>query len=180
MNKTPSQNNTKIDELIRKENDGSEVRVSSSTDIANTFNDFFVSVGENLASKIQVNNDNFANYLGPHQQETFFLSPVVSSDVNEMICTLDQSKASGYDDLPARMLVDAKDFVSEPLAFILNLSFSTGIFPNKLKIARVVPIFKKGDKSNPGNYRPISILPVISKLFEKLINKRLVDFFGKI
>ena len=179
LNKTPSQNNTKIDELIRKENDGSEVRVNSSTDIANTFNDFFVSVGENLASKIQVNNDNFANYLGPHQQETFFLSPVVSSDVNEMICTLDQSKASGYDDLPARMLVEAKDFVSDPLAFILNLLFSTGIFPNKLKIARVVPIFKKGDKSNPGNYRPISILPVISKLFEKLINKRLVDFLEK-
>ena len=103
----------------------------------------------------------------------------MSSDVSEMICTLDQSKASGYDDLPARMLVDAKEFVSEPLAFILNLSFSTGIFPNKLKIARVVPIFKKGDKNNPGNYRPISILPIISKLFEKLINKSVVDFLEK-
>ena len=53
---------------------------------------------------------------------------VISSDVNEVICTLDQSKASGCDDLPVRMLVDAKEFVSEPLAFIMNLSFSTGIF----------------------------------------------------
>ena len=151
MNKTPSHNNTQIDELIKKENDGLNVRVNSSTDIANTFNEFFASVGENLASKIQDSNDNFANYLGPQQQETFFFLPVVSSDVNEMICTLDQSKASGYDDLPAKMLVDAREYVSEPLAFILNSSFLTGVFPNKLKLARVVTSFKKGDKSCPGN-----------------------------
>ena len=75
------------------------------------------------------------------------------------------------------MLVDAKEFVSEPLAFIMNLSFSTGIFPDKLKMARVVPIFKKGDKSIPGNYRPISILPIISKLFDKLVNNRIVNFW---
>ena len=100
-----------------------------------------------------------------------------------MIGTLDRSKASGsgYDDLTVRLLVDARDYVhvSEPLAYILNLSFSTGIFPDKLhelKVARVVPIFKKRDKTVPGNYRPISVLPVISKLFEKLVNTR-IDFF---
>ena len=61
----------------------------------------------------------------------------------------------------------------------MNLSFSTGIFPDKLKMARVVPIFKKGDKSIPGNYRPISILPIISKLFEKLVNNRIVNFLER-
>ena len=60
-----------------------------------------------------------------------------------------------------------------------NLSFSKGIFPDKLKMARVVPIFKKGDKSIPGNYRPISILPIISKLFEKLVNNRIVNFLER-
>ena len=140
---------------------------------------FFASVGEKLASKIPVNNDSYIEYLGPRQQETLFFQPVISSDVNEVICTFDQSKASGCDDLPVRMLVDAKDFVSEPLAFIMNLSFSTGIFPDKLKMARVVPILKKGDKSIPGNYRPISILPIISKLFEKLVNNRIVNFLER-
>ena len=77
------------------------------------------------------------------------------------------------------MLVDAREYVSEPLAFILNSSFLTGVFPNKLKLARVVTSFKKGDKSYSGNYRPISILLVISKLFEKLVNKRVVDFLEK-
>ena len=100
-------------------------------------------MGEKLASKIPVNNDSYIEYLGPRQQETLFFQPVISSDVNEVICTFDQSKASGCDDLPVRMLVDAKDFVSEPLAFIMNLSFSTGILPDKFKMARVVPIYSK-------------------------------------
>ena len=82
------------------------------------------------------------NVISPPWDTTFF-QPVISSDVNKVICTFDQSKASGCDDLPVRMLVDAKDFVSEPLAFIMNLSFSTGIFPDKLKMARVVPIYSK-------------------------------------
>ena len=138
---------------------------------------FFVQVGENLAKRIVDTNDNvsYKEYLGPHRDETFFLSPVTTAEVNSLIGTLDRSKASGYDDLTVRLLVDARDYVSEPMAYILNLSFSTGIFPDK-KVARVVPIFKKGDKTAPGNYRPISVLPVISKLFEKLVNTRIEKF----
>ena len=172
------QNDMKVEELVRNESN-ENVKVTSSNDIANTFNDFFVQVGENLAKKIVDTNDNdsYKEYLGPHRDETFFLSPVTTSEVNSLIGTLDRAKASGYDDLTVRLLVDARDYVSEPLAYILNLSFSTGIFPDKLKVARVVPIFKKGDKTAPGNYRPISVLPVISKLFEKLINTRIVKYF---
>jgi len=93
-----------------------------------------------------------------------------------VINTLDPKKAWGYDDLSVRLLKDAKDFVCEPIAHVLNLSLTTGIFPNKLKVARVVPIFKKGDRKLPGNYRPISILPIISKVYEKIVNGRLLKF----
>ena len=100
-----------------------------------------------MASKIKDSNDSYAEYLGPVQENTFFLLPVTSLEVNDVISTLDQSKASGYDDLSVRLFVKAKDYISEPLAHILNLSFSTGIFPDKLKVARVVPVFKKSNKS---------------------------------
>ena len=136
-------------------------------------------MGENLANKIVTTDDSFKRYLSPNQDSSLFFLPVTNSDVNEVLCTLDKSKASGYDDLPVRLLVDAKEYVSEPLTYILNLSLTTGVFPDKLKIARVIPIFKKGDKDKPGNYRPISILPVVSKLFEKLVNMRLVNFLEK-
>ena len=126
----------KVEELVRSESNDENVKVTSSIDIANTFNDLFVQVGENLAKRIVDTNDNdsYKEYLGPHRDETFFLSPVTTSEVNSLIGTLDRSKASGYDDLTVRLLVDARDYVSEPLSYILNLSFSTGIFPDKLKV----------------------------------------------
>ena len=176
--KDSSKSGTKISKLI-KETEGSNVEVTSSIDIANTLNDFFSSIGETLASKIRDTNDIYTDYLGPANEKTFFFLPVTSLEVNEVISTLDQSKASGYDDLSVRLFVNAKDYISEPLAHILNLSFSTGIFPDKLKVARVVPVFKKGNKAIPGNYRPISILPIISKVFEKLVNTRLLNFLKK-
>ena len=79
--------------------------------------------------------------------------------------SVDESKAAGYDSIPAR-LIHAVDYICEPLTHN-NLSITTGISPKDLKIARVIPIYKKGIKFSPGNYRPISILPVIlSKVFE--------------
>lgn len=71
------------------------------------------------------------------------------------------------------------DVLSAPLAYIINLSFSTGIFPDKLKIARVCPIFKGGNPKHMTNYRPISVLPVLSKVYESTLNERLQDFFDK-
>ena len=132
-----------------------------------------------MAIKIENTEVDYNRYLGSYQNESFFFLPVTSSEVKEVISNLDQSKASGYDNLSARLLVYAQKYVCQPLAHILNLSFTTGIFPDNLKVARVVPVLKKGDKSLPGNYRPISILPVVDKVFEKLVNIRLVKFLEK-
>ena len=57
--------------------------------------------------------------------------------------------------------------------------FSSGIFPQKLKISRIAPVFKQGDKDNPSNYRPIRILPYISKIYERCMTNRLISFFDK-
>ena len=64
-----------------------------------------------------------------------------------------------------------------PLTLVINQIFNTGIFPDKLKIAKVVPIFKKGDNTLMNNYRPISLLPVISKVIEKIICTQLSSYF---
>ena len=67
-----------------------------------------------------------------------------------------------------------------PDIHLCNLSLSEGIFPDELKIARVIPIYKSGDAMKFGNYRPVSVLPVISKIFEKLMYTRMIDFFNKL
>ena len=70
-------------------------------------------------------------------------------------------------------------YVSQPLSYIFNMSFQLGVFPRSMKIARVSPVCKKGTRTDPGNYRPISVLPILSKVFEKLVNIRLGKFLGK-
>src|SRR6188768_3865486 len=73
----------------------------------------------------------------------------------------------------------AVELLADPLCYIYNLSINAGIFPDKLKIAKVIPIFKKGDKSEISNYRPISLLSVFSKVFEKIVAKRIISFLSK-
>ena len=93
-----------------------------------------------------------------------------------MLLDIDIRKACGYDNLPARLLKDAAPFIASPLTHIFNVSMEEGKFPDAFKIAKVTPIFKKGSKDDPGNYRPISVLPILAKVFEKIVNSRLIDF----
>ena len=78
-----------------------------------------------------------------------------------------------------KLLKSVKHDILTPLLHICNLSLEHGKFPDKLKIAKVVPIFKKGDKQLFDNYRPVSILPAFSKIIEKLVYKRIMIFFDE-
>ena len=78
----------------------------------------------------------------------------------------------GLDKIPAKMLRIAADIIAPSLTYIFNISISTGVFVDDWKDARVIPIYKEGDRRNLGNYRPISILPIVSKVFEKEIFKQ--------
>ena len=86
------------------------------------------------------------------------------------------NKASGPNSIPTKILKLFKKEFSKPLSDIINLSFNQGVFPNLLKIANVIPIHKKGDKLDCNNYRPISLLSNISKIFEKCMHTRLTNF----
>ena len=87
-----------------------------------------------------------------------------------------KNSASGYDELPASILKQCSDSYLEPLTLLINLSISRGIVPDKLKIARVIPIFKGEDEQLVQNYRPISVLPFFSKKFGKIVATYVIEF----
>lgn len=83
----------------------------------------------------------------------------------------------GFDDIDVKIIKECCTEISPTLIFIINKLFAEGYFPKQLQIAKVIPIFKKGEKCNYNNYRPVSILPSIIKIFEKLFTTRLIDYF---
>ena len=170
-----SKRNTEVENLIVNK-DGVEQKVTSDEDIAERFNDFFVNIGPKLAEVIPDGSHNHTKYLSVENEKSLVWSPVTSSEISNYFQALDSRKAHGFDNLPIRLLKDSAHLISEPLSYIFNLSLKNGIFPDLLKTAKVTPIYKKGPREDPGNYRPISVLPVIAKVFEKIVNKRVVEF----
>jgi len=146
--------------------------------IANGFNNYFSEIAQNLQENIH-SNSSFSDYLINPCEQSFFLEPVDSDEIIFIINSIDNSKASGPHSIPTDILKLIKCNISVPLKEIINMSFQLGIYPNKLKIAKVNPIFKnKGDPLHFENYRPISLLSNINKIFEKLVYKRLFSFLN--
>ena len=146
--------------------------------IANAFNAYFVNIGPTLASKIPDLGINYRNFM-PHQNNmSFFLSPVNDSEVKNIIAQL-KDGAPGKDGIMSEGLKCISDHIATPLSRLTNLSFSQGVFPNDLKVALVSPLYKAKDPMTFSNYRPISLLPLFSKILEKLMYNRLLSFLNK-
>ena len=101
--------------------------------------------------------------------ELFDLQQVTVGIVSEILSCLNSSKATGLDNIPARFVKDGSKCIAYPLAHIFNLSLRSGIIPQDLKSARVTPLHKKNSKTEAGNYRPVSVLCIISKVLEKIV-----------
>ena len=147
--------------------------------IGNTLNEYFATVGDKLASDIPEVSDTFSNYLDPPLSNTFYFDPIIPQEVESEITTLPENKAYGLYSSPAKLLKLARSFISLPLAEIFNQSILTGIYPAKFKLAKVIPVFKDDDDTLPENYRPISLLSIYNRIFEKLIHARLTKFINK-
>ena len=146
--------------------------------VANEFNSYFSTVAEKLQKSIQVRDQNFHEYLPPETESSIYIQP---SSGNEVIETINNyiinKKATGPNSIPAFILQLITPSIAEPLSDIINISFSQGKYIDFLKISRIIAIYKeKGDNLMAKNYRPISLLPNINKIFEKIMHKRVYEF----
>ena len=96
--------------------------------------------------------------------------------VRRELSKLKPGKATGLDGIPPRLLKDAGPEIARPIAYLINLTISKGEIPSGWKAARVTPIFKSGTKSDENNYRPISVLPLLSKIMERAVQVQLLTF----
>ena len=107
----------------------------------------------------------------------FNIEPINEDTTIKIIDRLQPKSSHGIDNMSTKLLKTVKSEICKPITLIINQSLVTGIFPNKLKIAKVIPLYKKGDDSIFDNYRPISILPSISKVFERTMFNQLHEYF---
>ena len=127
---------------------------------------FFASIGSELAGNT-TSSINPLSYL-KSVQNSMFMPKVSENDVKNIILSFKNS-ASGWDNFPTVVAKQCVDGYISPLTYIINRAIIQGIFPSELTLARVIPIFKSGDKQNVSNYRPMSILTLFAKVFEKIL-----------
>jgi len=174
-------NNTKSNKTITclKDEDTSTVTKDNSK-LASVMNKHFVSIGQKLASQVPDSTTHFSSYLRSiDQRNSFFFTPITEEEVEREIIMTPYNKSYGLYSFPITLLKCAKHLLKKPLTEIFNTSILNGKYPSKLKISKITPIFKAGDETDPDNYRPISLLSNLNRIFEKLMYVRLIKFINK-
>jgi len=152
--------------------------ITDEFEIADTFNTFFSNIGKNIAQTHNSSVSDHNSYLIGDYPHSFFFAPVTVKDVETCITSL-KNKSTNINKLPVKIIKHLKSIIAPIFSTLINNSFSNGVFPQDLKQAKILPLHKSGDKSDINNYRPISILPTFSKIFEKIACKQLYNFLEK-
>ena len=147
--------------------------------IANALNDYFVNIGPDLASKLEASENTFESYMSQRIRNSFFLSPTDFAEILTILKKFSSRKSSGPDNIPCKILKLGARALSPILSNLINECFILGVFPKSLKIARVTPIYKDDEPHIPSQWRLISIMPIISKIIEKIVSKRLIKYLKK-
>lgn len=156
---------------------GKEIEPHNTADFMNLY---FASVGVNLANKINTDNKEYLDRISSKLRNSLLISwrPTNKEEISNLIDEIDIHKSSQVKDINTRLLKDCFQSTIDQICVLFNKILISGQFPEQWKIACVVPIHKKGCKKTVSNYRPISLLPLIAKLFEKLIHTRLYYFLN--
>ena len=152
--------------------------ITNQLHIAKEFNVFFTNIGLNLSNHIAYSGEKDCEYyLKDNINCKFALNKVDEQYVSKIIDNLPNKASCGFDNISTLFLKQISPTIITPMTLLINQVFNTGIFPERLKLAKVIPVFKKGDSKLINNYRPISLLPVISKVLEKIIANQLSKYF---
>ena len=149
--------------------------------IANELANYFANIGGKLSNTLPKSKHNITTYLNkiPMCPNTMYATPTTPTEIDKIIRKLANKNSSGYDQISNQMLKWLRPVITIPLCIIYNKSIQEGCFPEKMKLAEVVPLYKGGDESISNNYRPISLLITLSKILEKIIYARTYQFLEK-
>ena len=146
--------------------------------ISDKFCDFYTNISRDLSNKIPNSKKNFSYYLGQQAVNSLYFTPTTEQEVESLIKKLPNKPSSGYDGISNILIKNLCAILKAPLCKVFNQSLLQGTFPDKMKISEIIPLYKAKDKHLLNNYRPISLLPVMSKVLEKIVHKRLYSFLS--
>ena len=145
------------------------IKYTQGKDIANNFAKYFSTVGKDFANKTMPPETPLQNYQNKidRNPKTMYFKPASVDEVSKLISELKPKTSSGYDNISNKLLKQLRPVIIEPLTEIINRSLSEGCFPESMKIADTIPLYKAKERDNTRNYRPISLLLTLSKILEK-------------
>ena len=152
------------------------LKSSNQAEVAELLNTFFIEIGPRLSRNVSNVDTTYKEFLSGTSKE-FVFKEITSAHIYSLLSKLCKSKATGLDSISAKLLRECPDLIAESLTLIFNQSLLTGIFPDEWKSARVTPLYKNSGKRNdPTNYRPISVIPVVAKVFERVVYDQLYHY----
>ena len=154
--------------------------ITDQQEIANHFNSFFASIGTKISQQIK-NHDQIDHrqYLINRPVTTFHFHEITTQDVMCIISKLPNKKSTGYDEISTETIKILSAVISPTLSLIINKCILNGTVPDEMKVSKIKPLFKKGDVTLLNNYRPISLLPCVSKIFERVLFNQLYEYFDR-
>lgn len=194
INKTPNKNKQmwkliKSEIMVGDHHHNLNIKIKNNNitnpiEVANEFNKFFTTIPHKLINGICVQTNNSTSSQNKKQlisknHKSIFFSPITGDDIVKIVNNLKPKNSSGLDEIPITLIKKCCHLIKKPLTYIFNICLSEGVFPDRLKWAKIIPIHKKGDANNMNNYRPIAILSSFSKILEKIISNQLVLFLEK-
>ena len=146
--------------------------------IADEFANYFATIGKKYSTNMPSSKRSLTDYLKVIQRNSnsIFITPVTKTEVDKYIDNLKPKKSSGLDKIDNILIKELRALISAPLSIIYSNSLTEGIFPDKMKTSKVIPLHKNKSKDETNNYRPISLLLTISKILEKAMYHRVYTF----